>query len=361
MRPSTTHPGRFAMTAVALTLFTLTACDSNSDEASCEVFQTCDVQQALKVSLIESRSRLPANVSILFKVDTVDDAPVAGLLPANFDIFENEKLISQFESQRNILPKVGQFKYSIALLLDLSGSIVASENLDALKEAAMSFVDAVMFAPDDARYGEIEMAIWWFDGQADVTPLVGVTIDPEQLSAGIESITPELMKDNSTNLYGAVIQGIGLTEQRLDAIVRQNVISAGSVVLFTDGTDQANRESKSDALEAVRRSGDEVSVYTIGLGGEIDEETLTEIGRDGFVSAPRIEELLPKFQEIANLVRDEANSYYLLEYCSPKREGDNTLTIRVTAGPEVGLLTTRFSAENFTGGCAVSKGALPTD
>ncbi len=361
MRPIPTRAPRLALTALALTLCSLSACDSNGDEASCEVFQTCDAQQALNVSLIESKTRLPANVSILFKVDAMDDAPVAGLLPANFDVFENEKLISQFESQRNILPKVGQFKYSIVLLLDLSGSIVASENLEALKKAATSFVDAVMFAPDDPRYGEIEMGIWWFDGQADVTSLVGVTIDPEALSAGVESITPELMKDNSTNLYGAVIQGIDLTEQRLDAIVRRNVISAGSVVLFTDGADQANRESRSDALEAVRRSGDEVSVYTIGLGGEIDEETLTEIGREGFVSAPRIEELLPKFQEIADLVRDEANSYYLLEYCSPKREGDHTLTIRVTTEAEVGLLSTRFSAENFTGGCAVSKGAVPTN
>jgi len=329
-------------------------CDSNADNAECEVFQTCDVQRPLQVSLIEGKTRLPANVSILFKVDTKDKTPVAGLEPANFDIFENDRLISQFESQRNILPKVGQFQYSIALLLDMSGSIVASENLEGLKAAARSFVEAIMFPSEDPRYGEIEMGIWWFDGQAELTPLVDVTIDADGLTEGVDGIQPNLAKDNSTNLYGAVIEGVDLAKQRLVSISRRNIISAGSVVIFTDGTDQASRASRSDALDAVRHSGSDISVYTIGLGGEVDEETLTEIGRDGFVSAGRIEELVPKFQEIANLIRDEANSYYLLEYCSPKRDGENRLTIRVSHDSEIGLLSTKFKAEKFTAGCTVS-------
>ena len=332
----------------------LAGCDANEANQRCEVFQTCDAQDALKMTLIERKTRLPANVSVLFKVDTVADHPVAGLEPAGFDLFENERLISEFESQRTILPKVGQFQYSIALLLDLSGSIVASENLEALKAAAQRFIEAIMFPEDDPRYGEIEMGIWWFGGQTKVAPLVPVTIAPAELAGGVAGISEALTVDNSTNLYGAVMQGMELAERRLATIEGQNVISAGSVVLFTDGTDQANRVSREEALAAVRRAEDGISVYTIGLGGEIDEETLTEIGRDGFVSAPRIEELVPRFQEIADLIRDEANSYYLLEYCSPKRDGDNELTIRATAGTFMGTLTTRFSARNFTAGCAVA-------
>lgn len=329
-------------------------CDSNQDAHSCEVFETCDVQDELKLTLIENQSRLPANVSILFKVNTDDELPVPYMLSENFDIYENENRISRFESDLSILPKTGTFKYSIVLLLDLSGSIVKSENLAPLKEAAQTFVDAIMFESDDARYGEIEMSIWWFDGQADIDSLVAFVADPDMLNAGIGEITESITVDNSTNLYGAVVQGLERTEQRLAASVRQEMLSAGSLVIFTDGTDQANRVTRGAALDAVKRAEAGMSVYTIGLGGEIDDLTLKDIGSNGSVFASNIDELVPRFQEIADLVRAEANSYYLLEYCSPKRDGENDLIIRAEADGYVGLLSTRFSARNFSPGCAVS-------
>jgi uncharacterized protein YegL len=328
-------------------------CDANNEDDRCEVFGTCDADKQLAVSLIESRTRLPANVSILFKVDTQDGVAMPVLTPTNFDIFENDNLVSRFEAKQNILPKTGQFKYSIVLLLDLSGSIVGSESLESLKAAAQSFVDAIMFPGDDPRYGEIEMGIMWFDGQDTISSLVPFTVNPTSLSEGIASITPDITVDNSTNLYGAVIQGMNLVEQRLVSSTNQSVISAGSVVLFTDGTDQANRESRSAALQAVNRASQDVSVYSIGLSGETDPETLTQIGTSGFVSALNINDLVPRFQEIADLVRSEANSYYLLEYCSPKRNGENELTIRVVSGEYIGVLSTRFSARNFGSGCSI--------
>lgn len=352
--PRLTRSGRLAAFFLLCTLVG-TSCDATVDEEDrCAIFDTCDAEQALKLTLIEHHTRKPANVSILFKVDTDEGHPVASLTPSSFAIYENEALVSRFESQQQILPKSGTFKYSIALLLDLSGSIVASENLGALKQAAQSFVEAVMFPKNDPRYGEIEMGIWWFDGRKDIDSLVGFRIDPAMLVGGIERIDEDITVDNSTNLYGAVIQGIEQVRLRLQAADRQNVIAAGSVAIFTDGTDQANRETRSAALRAVENAPSSISVYTIGLGGEIDVPTLEAIGTSGFVSAVNLTELVPRFQELASLVRDEANSYYLLEYCSPKRAGENDLTIKATSGDYVGLLSTRFSARDFSAGCSVS-------
>ena len=332
------------------------ACDSgNEADDACEDFQTCNVVNPLRLTLIEDTARPPANVSVLFKVDTREDRPVANLTPSDFDIFENRQLVSPFEADLTILPKTGKFQYSITLLLDLSGSILGSESLDPLKEAAQRFVEALVAPSGDARYGEIELGIWWFDGRADIDSLVAFSVNPEALVDAVGTITDDLTLDNSTNLYGAVVQGLEAAGQRVDELRRQEVVAAGSVVIFTDGTDQANRVSRSDALRAVGRIGQDLSVYTIGLGGEIDEETLQAIGADGFVSAVNLEELVPKFQEIANLVRDEAGSYYLLEYCSPKRDGDNELGIRVSEDDDMGVLTTRFSAAGFTAGCQVSE------
>lgn len=331
-----------------------TGCDANAEDDRCLAFDTCEVDDELELTLIESSTRPPANVSILFKVDTDEGHPVADLMPSHFDIYENERLISRFESQQQVLSKSGTFKYSIVLLLDMSGSIVESQNLDTLKQAAQRFVEAVMFPRDDPRYGEIEMGVWWFDGREDVDSIVGFRFDPEVLVQGIQSIDEDITVDNSTNLHGAVIQGIDRVQQRLQATSRQDIITAGSVAIFTDGTDQANRVSRSAALRAVRQVPASVSIYTIGLGGEIDVPTLQEIGADGFVAAPNLTELVPRFQELAGLVRDEANSYYLLEYCSPKRAGENDLTIKATFGDYVGLLSARFSAKDFTAGCTVS-------
>ena len=341
---------------VSLLLLPLAACDSSNEaDDECEAYQTCDVLDPLRITLIEDNARPPANVSVLFKVDTNDSRPVADLAPNDFDIFENRQLISPFEADLTILPKTGQFQYSIILLLDLSGSILASESLDPLKEAARRFVEALVAPSGDARYGEIELGIWWFDGRSEIDSLIAFEITPETLVDAVDDITDGLTVDNSTNLYGAVVQGLELAGQRVTQLRRQEVVAAGSVVIFTDGTDQANRVSRSDALRAVGRVGHDLSVYTIGLGGEIDEETLRAIGADGFASATNLDELVPKFQEIADLVRDEAGSYYLLEYCSPKRDGDNELGIRVSEDDDMGVLTTRFSASGFTSGCRVSE------
>lgn len=330
----------------------LTSCDSQSDE-DCEVFQTCDVDDTLSLTLLERSAQPPANVSVLFKVDTDDNRPVAGLRASSFDLYENENRVSNFEADLQILPKTGQFQYSIVLLLDLSGSIVRSESLELLREAAQRFVQALLYQPDEPQYGEIEMGVWWFDGQAQISPLVEFTIRPDSLENGVATITADLPADPSTNLYGAIVQGASLAEQRVLSRRSRDVITAGSLVLFTDGTDQANRTSRSAALRAVEGTGADLSVFTIGLGGEIDTTTLESVGRDGFASASNLDELVPKFQEIADLVRDEANSYYLLEYCSPKRGGENELTLRANNGASVGLLTTTFSATDFTPGCSV--------
>lgn len=336
-------------------LLATAACDANEEGDQCEIYETCDVRDPLQLTLIEHTAHPPANVSILFKVDTAEDRPIANLRPADFDLFENGQLISRFEADLTILPKTGQFQYSIVLLMDLSGSILASESLGPLKEAAQRFVEAIMAPTDDPRYGEIEMGIWWFDGRTDIESLIDFTADPDALVDAIDGITEDLTVDNSTNLYGAVIQGIDVAGRQVVQWRRQDVLAAGSVVLFTDGTDQANRVSRSDALRAVSRAGDDLSVYTIGLGGEIDEQTLEQIGADGFAAAGDLEELVPRFQEIAALVGDEARSYYLLEYCSPKRNGANELGLRADDGGRMGVLVTRFSAEGFTSGCRISE------
>ncbi len=291
----------------------------------------------------------PANVSVFFKVDTVDGVPVTGLQTGDFLVYEDGDLISQYESQQTVTPMPGQFRSHTLLLLDLSGSIVGSDSLDSLKQAAREFVFSVM---DNAGTG-MDMSIWWFDGARSLHPLVEDFItETETLLDWIETIHPEMSEDPSTNLYGAVVDGIDRVQEAVGNA--DDRVSVGSVVIFTDGTDQAGWRTREEALAAVENAGPGVSIYTIGLRGEIDEAVLTAIGKNGSPFADDVAQLVPKFEEIALRIREDANSHYKLEYCSPKRKGAHDLMLTASVDDLRGSLITCFCAEGFEGGCIVT-------
>ena len=306
---------------------------------------------SLNVSIENQFVNLPSNVSVFFQVTDNDLNGVAGLSEADFNIYENGNLISDFEAVRKIQPNERIFDYNIMLLLDLSGSVLGSENLDPLKQAATGFIDEVLPTQADASNGAIKIEIWWFDGSENIKQLQPASTDREILEGAINSISPNMSSDNSTNLYGAVIQSVEVATQRLSQTRQLDEIGSSAIVLFTDGTDQANRASKGQALEAVRNADNDIAFYSIGLGGEIDESVLGQIGRTSFVSAVNIGELLDSFREIGDLINNRANSFYLLEYCSPKRSGNNQLTIEVTRGSLTGSANTLFDASDFNGSC----------
>ena len=290
-------------------------------------------------------------MSIFFKVDTKEGKPVAGLLDSDFIIYEKginddePRLISVDEAERQISPKGQVFSYNTMLVLDLSGSVV-NNNLPGLKEASKQFIDKVMPEQIDTS---IKMGIWWFDGEDALHELNPLSSSRDELKAAIESINSQMSSDNSTDLYGAVLKSTEVAEAIL--IDNQNIISAVSVVIFTDGTDQAARYSKTDAFSAVEAADEKISFYTIGLGYEIDQSVLMTLGKNSSAFANNTNQLTEKFSEIAQSVFNQANSFYLFEYCSPKRNGSNELIIEVKKGSNFGTVSTSFSAVGFTGGC----------
>lgn len=306
---------------------------------------------SLNVNIENQFVNLPSNVSVFFQVTDAAGNGQAGLSAGDFNIYENGSLISEFEAVRKIQPNERIFDYNIMLLLDLSGSVLGSENLESLKQAANGFVDEVLPQEGASSAGAIKMEVWWFDGSENIKLLQPATASRADLTEAIAGINADMSSDNSTNLYGAVIQGVEVASQRLSQTRQLDEIGSSAVVIFTDGTDQANRASKGQAIEAVRNADRDIAFYTIGLGGEIDENVLGDIGKTSFVSAVNIGELLNSFREIGDLINNRANSFYLLEYCSPKRSGNNQLTIEVVRGSLKGSATANFDASNFNGSC----------
>jgi uncharacterized protein YegL len=323
----------------------------------CKRDKPIPVKNDLVITVQDQFTSPPAKVSVFFKVETKNGDPVAGLTEPNFVIFEKgrndegPKEISEFEAERKISDNSQIFQYSTILLLDLSASV--TENyLTELKDASKSFIDAIM--PDGSNLSYY-MGIFWFDGEDKLHELVGFTTDKNTLKGGIDSITPTISNDNSTDLYGAVIKGAQIATGELSTIQQKGILAATSTVIFTDGTDQAGRYTKEAAFSALENADPDMTFFTIGVGGEIDVPVLQQLGPNGMALASNKDELEAKFQEIGQDVWDEANSFYLFEYCSPKRDGSGVseLTLRVTKENKTGSETTSFQALGFTGGCTL--------
>ncbi|MGQ0506374.1 MAG: hypothetical protein ACT4TC_13765 [Myxococcaceae bacterium] len=318
----------------------------------------------------------PSKVSLFFTVDTCGGEPVAGLTASSFQLQEDDRPVSAYESNQSIQPKGRRFRMYSLLLLDLSGSILKSGNYEKLASAAKLYVDQVLGSGGDGQ----RVAVYAFDGRPTIFPVVEFSADASVIKAAIDRLKDRqctisadcsafedrrtcsgwMCVDESTNLNGAVVGGIDRIERELqtDASIP---FRDSALVVFTDGTDQAARVS-ADAAEAKLRSS-RPHIFTIGLGGEVDEDALRAFGRDGFQRAEDAGELENAFKEIASRIVGMASRFYLLEYCSPKRGGSHTLTINVTQETPKGLLqgslTRKFDASGFGSGCELAPVTQP--
>ena len=295
--------------------------------------------------LLEGRAAAPSNVRLFFELSRCSGVPLPGMTAERFWIEEDEKPISSFESGQAMAPRAQAFGLSTVLLLDVSGSIVKSGNLPLLVEAAGAFVGRVS--------GEQRVAIYLFDGREEPQVLVDFTGEQEELTRGVESLTEYEVVDPSTNLNGAVKKGLGVLTERVGS--GEAPIRAGFLVVFTDGTDQAGRVTDAAAREAARAS--DHRVFTIGLGGEIDEDHLRQIGRDGAEFATDASQVAEAFDRIGRLIEERSQSFYVLGYCSPKRAGHHRLEVGIEGAS--GSLTHEFTAEGFEAGCEPERIANP--
>jgi uncharacterized protein YegL len=309
----------------------------------------------LVLSIQEEYTTLPGKVSIFFKVSDTDGNPVPGLTADQFTIYEQGRnddcfnTISTSESFARISPNSQIFNNNTLLVLDLSNSVLDS-SLEELKIASTSFVNNVMPTTDQDSY---KMAIYWFDGEDELHLLNALTPSKSELIAAIDGITQDISSDPSTDLYGAVIKTTDIASNLIKDTTAGGNIGAASVVIFTDGTDQASRYTEDAALKKVNDANANISFFSIGLGSEIDTQVLQDIGKTFSVFAGNKDELESTFNDISEKVSERANSFYLFEYCSPKRDGSgvNNLAIQVKTGSREGAVQTKFSANGFTGGC----------
>ena len=291
----------------------------------------------LKLQMVDRSVQRPSNIAVYFTVDTTRGDPVPDLTPADFHIFEDGQPVSVFESRQTILqPEVAAAHYTL-LLVDMSGSVVGSPDLDKVVSGAASFAQQV------GRYQKL--GIFAFDGSPHVTqvaPFGGG--DPQgtlRAFAGFQS------KDPSTNLNGAVVEAIRILDHQMSQ--SSLPLRFGTLVVFTDGTDHAARVSR-DALHAALSEVD-VEIYAIAVGSEVNDQEIRAIGRNGTFTSKNPADIRRGFDEIGARIEGFSRRYYLLSYCSPARAGEHNVEIEAVKGSMHGRLGYDFKADGFGPNC----------
>lgn len=310
---------------------------------ACVVAFGCGSSPGLKLTLIDSSQQKPSNVAVYFTVDTKDGEPVPGLEAKSFRIYEDGQLVSEHESKQTILnPEVASAHYAV-LLVDMSGSVVESDDVPTIIAAASAFTDRV------GKHQKV--AVFAFDGRKKLVPLANFSNDPGRLRSGIERLDSFKSRDPSTNLNGAVLEAVKV----LDRQTRRTKVPLvfGTIVVFTDGSDRAARVNREDLHAAL----DEVEhdLYVIGVGTEIDDGELEAIGRNGAILSKNREDITSAFEETAARIEAFTKRYYLLGYCSPARAGVHEVTIEAEFESKSGALSYEFDANGFRTPCDPEK------
>jgi hypothetical protein len=261
---------------------------------------------------------------------------------SSFQITENGSLRSPFEARRVVTPLARATKQRTLVVVDLSGSILLGGHKTAM-------VDGVRALATDLVNDNHELAVYGFDGRPDLVPLGFFSSKMEEVELALGSIMSAEVVDDSTNLHGAVVNAVMLLDEAVREIEERDVIAQGNLVLFTDGRDLAARVSLSRALDAVQ--GSSHNTFTIGLGSDLDNSTLSAIGADGSFFASHRDGIVRAFQEVSARVAALARRDYFVSYCTPARAGGHKLTIRAKDGDRYGEIEVGFFADGFGAGC----------
>ncbi len=202
--------------------------------------------------------------------------------------------ISVLDCEQNIedftIEKINYSESNIMLLCDNSGSM--SGNVEQLKTAVRTFVDS--------SNSDEKISLVTFDN----------------------SVLKETSFSNSRNQLDSVIDGMGayggtnIYRSALAQITRfPSTATANNImIIMTDGQDgyRAGIEEMQNNLkvEAEKRG---VTIYTLGLGGSVDAEYLTNIAITGggdFVYASEA----GKLESLYSLIHGQSRNQYLLKY-----------------------------------------------
>ena len=269
---------------------------------------------------------LPCYVDAMFQVADLDGLGITDLTTDDFVVLEDNAQVSPTESGMTIKKKsASPYTFKTVLMLDNSSSVTA--NLAQIKEAADSLINIIISGQEVAVYVFSDSTKMLCDFTSDKTKLINAV---NSIGAGYAS----------TDLYGAAVTGLNRWTDNYST----TLIEQGALILLTDGSDTQGSHSLGEVIYAKGTK----TVYCVGLGSEIDTVALTEIGTNGYIKVANVTALKEKFIAIQNQIDKFANSFYWLNYQSPKR-GDllHSLQLSIKDNPYNSAISNTFTSAGF--------------
>ena len=298
----------------------------------------------VQIEKINFEATLPSIISVMFQATDRFGSAITDLQTSDFILLEDNEPVSVAETSLAIVPHE-QLPFSIrtVIMIDVSSSISPSD-LDKIKAAVRGMITNT--EGQSTLLPQQEIALYSFNDT--VSLLDDFTNHTDNLLTTLENIQPAVAI-TPTDFYGAVITGTSRVENSADL----DQISQGNVIIITDGTDTAARNTLSSALDSVNGK----SVYTLGVGDEISESILEQIGTSGTIALRNFEQLNAVLRSINQEVVDRANSFYFLHYASPKRGAESAdssihdIRLSVANNANTGgtsVITDQFDSTDFS-------------
>ncbi len=271
-------------------------------------------------------TQLPNFVNILFQVVDLNGVGIDNLTTADFTLLEDNQVISPSESNMQI-QKRQQNPYTLQTVLVLDNSTSLTSEISQIRSAALDFINNMI--------SQQEVAVLEFSARTIL--LQDFTSDKTKLTAAINTYA---LGAPSTDLYGAVVESAA----KMTDIISAQKINQSSMILFTDGVDTQGSTSLNEALNAIGGK----RIYTVGLGPEIDQDILQQLGTSGFYPIANASELTGVFSKILDELNKYANSFYWLNYSSPKEGNlDHVLQLSLKNNPYPSAINGTFSSSGF--------------
>lgn len=246
------------------------------------------------------------NVTVIGK----DGRPIEDLKPENFTVMEDEKeqkVLDVVQSDQKGAP------IYVALIIDASGSMHGA--MDDTKNAAKAFVKQL--SAND------KVALISF---ADVSNLECSFTDDK---TAMESAIDNIKSFGATALYASIYEALDLFA---------DVEGNKAIVVLTDGRNNQWGTSRECITKSIEKG---VPVYTIGLGGSVDRESLENIAMETggmFRHAPASSDL----EEIYKSLASQLKSQLWVKYQAKPEKWPKTaarVSIRLKNTPGAGMVS----------------------
>ena len=248
----------------------------------------------LKINSVDS-SGYP-KIAFRLTISNPRGAAIPPLAPQNFVVEENGQNVGSVAAYALALSPT---PLSIAMAIDISGSMNDQGKIQGAKAAAKTFVATLR--PID----RVELIAF----SDKVTVVAPFTNDHTVLNQTID----KLAANGNTQLYDA-------TNQAVNDVLR----SSGTrvVIVLTDGEDTASRASLSSVLGLAHQT--DTPIYTIGLGNDVKDDVLGRMASDSsgvYFKAPKANDLDSAFRLLSEQLQHE----YELYYFSPSQSNEQMM------------------------------------